>query len=109
MKRSEVIGLLDSVGMTLDFIDKVEIKNQDTGDLVGTIGEETITGMQTALAHCKHVLDGTYEEDNPIAFVNHMLNLHASATFGLHPAGCNGVEYVDAKDAKQAETMSEGE
>lgn len=99
MKRKNIIDLLENAVQLMDAYKKAYIKNHDTGELIETIPEGDIRGMQTALCLCKHLLDGSYQQASPIKLVNTMISYHAAATLGVDPAGYQGTEYHDAGEA----------
>ena len=83
MRRNEIISLLDGVGNCMDFIDGAEIRNTNTGETAGTIGEEVIHGMQVAIYICVRLLDGSLSTNNPMECASKIINTYAAAHLNL--------------------------
>lgn len=83
MKRSEIIDLLKQTISIMDGADGAVFKDKRTLKTVGTIPKGDIDGMQTALVFCEHLLDGSYEESNPLRLITAMLDIHGACKFGL--------------------------
>ena len=96
MKRKDIIDLLESAGQLMDAYDGAEVKDRETGEPVGTVTGDEIRGMQTGLAFCKHLLDGSYRETNPARLASLMILFHGGGKYGLDPydreKGCDAGE-----------------
>ena len=85
MKRKDIIDLLESAGRLMDEYDRAEVKDRETGEPVGTVTGDEIRGMQTGLAFCKHLLDGSYRATSPARLASLMILFHGSVKFDLDP------------------------
>lgn len=101
MKRSEIIGLINSVGHLMDAFDHIEIKDKDDEEVIGAISKDVIHGMQVALCVCSKLLDGTHSEDNPVRLASELIHSYAVVEFDLPISGYAGTEYhvEDRSDA----------
>ena len=101
MKRSEIIGLLNETGQLMDVFERVETKDEETGEVIGTISKDAIHGMQVAMLCCTRLLDGTKPVRNPMALANRMIGLYTIADLHLDEDGYKGTEYhvSDGDDA----------
>ena len=85
MKRKEIIDLLERAGQLMDAYDGAVVKDLETGEPVGAVTGDEIRGMQTGLAFCKHLLDGSYLTKNPARLANLMILFHGSVKQDLDP------------------------
>ena len=87
MKRSQIIDLLKKTIKAMDCISETMVQDRKTGETIGTIPKGDIEGMQTALTFVTHLLEGDYEEDNPIEFMSDMLYFHGALLLDLDEDG----------------------
>ena len=79
MKRSQIIRLLEQTGNMMDHVGGADIKRAETGEVVATITEDVINGMQTAICVCMHLLDGKLDIDDPVEVMSKIIRLYSSA------------------------------
>lgn len=85
MKRKEIIDLLESADQLMDAYEEAKTKDRETGEIVGAVTGDEIRGMQTGLAFCKHLLDGSYLTKDPARLADLMILLHGSVKYDLDP------------------------
>lgn len=98
MKRKEIIDLLESAGQLMDDYDRAEIKDRETGEPVGAVTGDEICAMQTGLAFCKHLLDGSYRATSPAKFASLMILFHGAVKYDLNPS-----DHDNCRDAGEAD------
>lgn len=98
MKRKEIIDLLESAGQLMDAYEEAKIKDRETGEIIGAVTSDEIRGMQTGLAFCKHLLDGSYLTKNPARLADLMILFHGSVKFDLDP-----YDHDNCRDAGEAD------
>lgn len=103
MKRSQIIRLLEQTGNMMDHVGGADIKRAETGEVVATITEDVINGMQTAICVCVRLLDGKLDTDNPIEVMSKIIRLYSSAV--LDRLGL--VEVEDEEDIAPLSTDEE--
>lgn len=79
MKRSQIIRLLEQTGHMMDHVGGADIKSVETGEVVATITEDVINGMQTAIYICLNLLDGKLDTDDPIEVMSKIIRIYSSA------------------------------
>ena len=79
MKRSQIIRLLEQTGNMMDHVGGADIKRAETGEVVATITEDVINGMQTAIYICMTLLDGKLDTDDPIEVMSKIIRIYSSA------------------------------
>lgn len=83
MRRKEMIEFLEKAIEEMDVVDEATLRNGETGEVIDVIGKHEIEAMQTALAFCRHLVEGDYYEGNHVKFIADMIDLHATVKFDL--------------------------
>ena len=98
MKRKEIIELLEETGSLMDDFGRAEIKNVETGEVVGTISQDVIHGFQTAIFACKKLLVATEGTTTPIRLAATIIDIYARCTFDLDLAAQGDIEFLHSEE-----------
>jgi len=83
VNSDEIIKLLHDSVFAMDAMDGACLRDKRTGEVIGEISKDEIQAMQTALAFCRHLVEGDYYEGNHVKFIADMIDLHATVKFDL--------------------------